>query len=53
MILDGPITLLLISLLACVWLHFTRRGGVAELAAATMVIAPVLAIPVGYLLGTF
>jgi hypothetical protein len=49
----GPVILLVISLLACVWLHFTRRGSDAELTAAVLVIAPILAIPVGYLMGTF
>lgn len=51
--MTGPYILLLLSLLSCVALHFTRRGSVPELVAAILTLAPVLAIPVGYAMGSF
>lgn len=51
--MSGPMILLMFSLVACAWLHFTRPGSPAELAAAVLTIAPLLAIPVGWMMGTF
>lgn len=51
--MTGPMVLLTLAVLACTGLHFAKRDSVTELVCATLVIAAVLAIPVGYVMGSF
>ncbi|AOT27321.1 hypothetical protein KNT58_gp90 [Mycobacterium phage Fortunato] len=46
-------TFLVVAVMACTGLHFSKRDSLTELVCATLAIAAVLAIPVGYLMGSF
>uniref|UniRef100_A0AB39AKV4 Uncharacterized protein n=1 Tax=Mycolicibacterium phage phi1_186018 TaxID=3236641 RepID=A0AB39AKV4_9CAUD len=45
--------LMVVAVMACTGLHFAKRDSMTELVCATLAIAAVLAIPVGYLMGSF
>lgn len=45
--------LLILSVIGGLMLMGTRRGSTAELVAAILTVAPLLALPVGALMGTF
>ncbi|AER49404.1 hypothetical protein STINGER_90 [Mycobacterium phage Stinger] len=51
--MTGPLVLVAISLLASVALHFAKPDTVTEAVCATLAVAAALAIPVGYLMGSF
>ncbi|QFG09025.1 hypothetical protein SEA_MAGPIE_89 [Mycobacterium phage Magpie] len=48
-----PMVFLVLAVMACTGLHFSKRDSLTELVCATLAIAAVLAIPVGYLMGSF
>lgn len=51
--MTGPLVLVAVSLLASVGLHFSRRDSMTELVCAVLTVTCALAIPVGYLMGSF
>lgn len=48
-----PMVFLVLAVLACTGLHFAKRDSVTEMVCATLAIACVLAVPVGYVMGSF
>lgn len=51
--MTGPAVLLTLSILGCVGLHFSPRHSIREAVCATIALAALLALPVGYAMGSF